>query len=188
MTSLSVVYHGVVQNERKFPIWPFYLLALLAAVVGIPMLVTGLGAGPSAPLEMLAGRVTSLSWLAAAGPGGTLSLKVSLEGSRRVFVLERIDPAQRKTYERLVGHHVDLWIESPNSGANFVVAHRLETNIRAGGAGQSPIISYDHKGSEDAMASRVRWGAMLVAGAAILVVLGRLVDVWNRHRHEIMGS
>ena len=177
-------------NDRKLRSWPFYALALLGVATGIPMLVTGLETRPPPTelLEKVSGRVISLSWISDPEEGSGSSMTFTLEGSERVFLLAPMDPEPR-AYERLIGIQVDVWVDgSPGTEHGPEVVYQLKSGIGGQEAVEPPIISYDHKSKTDSMASRVRWGAVLVVVAAVFVVLGRLVDVWNRHCHEIMGS
>ena len=177
-------------KDRRLRSWPFYALAVVGVALGLPMLVTGLKAAPPDLMETVSGRVVSLSWVSDSGHGAEASTTITLEGSERVFVLSTVDAEeQRSAYEQLIGVEVDVLVDrSAASSSRSATVFRLATRNAAGEPVEPPIFNYDHKGTTDVMASRVKSGAVLVVLAAAFVVLGFLVDVWNRNRHEIIGS
>ena len=170
---------------------PFYIAAVLSAVPGIFMLTLGLGGVPQDlnRLEQMSGTVTSISWNTAPGSDTDVSMLLALKGANRVFQLNSHDVAQREKFERLIGVSVDVWFDNPVDATNepILLQRLVATNDSRAGV-QSLIIDYDHQGGGQAKRdSHVKWGAILMTFAAGLVVVGRLVDVWNRHRFEIMG-
>ena len=172
-------------TEGKLRAWPFYGLALLVAVVGVVLLLDG---PDPRPLENMTGKVTSLSWVDDSDSEPGLAMTYTLEGSDRVLLLITIGPARREIYDRLIGSEADVWIDpSLESVSGWLPTYRMEARIGAREGVEPVIVSYDHKGLGEVGASRVRWGAVLITVAAVLVVVGRLVDVWNRHRREILG-
>lgn len=154
------------------------------------MLVTGLKADPPGLMETVSGRVVSLSLVSDSGHGAEASITIILEGSERAFVLSTVNAKEQGTvYEQLIGVEVDVLVDrSSTSSSRPATVFRLAPRNAAGEPVEPPIFNYDHKGTTDVMASRVKSGAVLVVLAAVFVVLGFLADVWNRNRHEIMGS
>ena len=153
------------------------------------MLVSG--SGDSAPmtgmLDRVSGRVINLGW-ERESPEGFPTVRIRLEGSERRFLFDPIELAQLEAVEDLVGHKGDLWVVAHDSNVKLTRVSRLETTLGVTDADDRPIIVYAHKGKEASTVSRVRWGAVMIVTAAVLLVVGRLADVWNRHRHEILGS
>ena len=136
---------------------------------------------------------TGAKWIALVSDqrhGAEASITITLEGSERAFVLSTVNAEEQRTaYEQLIGVEVDVLVDgSATSPSRPATVFRLTAKNAAGEPVDTPIFNYAHKGTTDVMALRVKSGAVLVVLAAVFVVLGFLVDVWNRNRHEIMGS
>lgn len=183
--------------DRTFAVWPWWSLAALIAVPGIVLLILHYDeqSPPEQVLTHFSGSVDKVMQvndivghdIGVATPFD--SIHFTLKGQPETFVFASALPGRGDIYRRL-SHEIDIWADQRTLGQNKpLMVYRIEQRLPANETKQPIAISYQQIAAaiDEDHRSYERIGAILMVVAAGFFVIGKLADIWNKHRHELLS-